>query len=70
MGSSQAAPLEPVVDLRVRLRKKHPCGSDVFVVAGAGADVRLLCEGCGRKIFIERARFAARVKESLGLREA
>ena len=55
-----------MVDLRVRLRKPHPCGSDVFVVIALGADIRLVCEGCGRKIFVERARFSGRVKEVLG----
>jgi hypothetical protein len=51
--------------MRVRLRKPHACGADVFRVTGAGADVRLYCERCGSKIFIERPRFAARVKEVL-----
>jgi hypothetical protein len=51
--------------MRVRLRKAHACGADVFRVTGAGADVRLLCERCGAKIFIDRARFGARVKEVL-----
>jgi hypothetical protein len=60
--------VEPAVDMRVRLRKAHPCGSDVFRVIATGADVRLVCEGCGRKIFVERARFAGRVKEALGAR--
>lgn len=56
-------PLEPVVDMRVRLRKAHPCGSDVFRVGELGADIRLFCEGCGAKIFLERPRFKTRVKE-------
>jgi hypothetical protein len=51
--------------MRVRLRKPHPCGSDVFVVIATGADIRLVCDGCGAKIFVERARFAHRVREVL-----
>ena len=57
--------LAPVVNMRVRLRKPHACGADVFRVGAVGADVRLFCESCGAKIFIERPRFRARVKEVL-----
>ena len=49
--------------MRVRLRKPHACGGDTFVVIATGADIRLLCAGCGAKIFVERARFAHRVKD-------
>ena len=48
--------------MKVRLRKSHPCGSDTFTVVGIGADIRLSCNGCGRKIFVERARFDSRVR--------
>ncbi len=48
--------------MRVRLRKSHACGSDTFTVVGLGADIRLSCNGCGRKIFVERARFPNRVR--------
>jgi hypothetical protein len=57
--------LAPVVNMRVRLRKPHACGGDVFRVGAVGADVRLFCENCGAKIFIDRQRFRARVKEVL-----
>jgi hypothetical protein len=52
--------------MRVRLRKPHACGGDEFVVIATGADIRLLCAKCGAKIFVERPRFARRVKEVLG----
>jgi hypothetical protein len=58
-------PLEPLVDMRVRLRKAHACGSDIFRVGAVGADIRLFCEGCGGKIFLERPRFRTRVMEVL-----
>ena len=57
-----AEPVQPVIGRKVRLRKAHPCGSNVFTVVALGADIRLTCDGCGTKVFIERARFAARVK--------
>ncbi|MEA2647493.1 MAG: hypothetical protein QOE92_2576 [Chloroflexota bacterium] len=57
--------LRPIAGMRVRLRRPHACGTDAFIVASVGADVRLFCIQCGAKIFIERARFAARVSEVL-----
>jgi hypothetical protein len=48
--------------MRVRLRRPHACGSDAFTVVGLGADVRLRCEGCGAKVFLERARWPTRVR--------
>ncbi|HEV3232819.1 MAG TPA: DUF951 family protein [Candidatus Dormibacteraeota bacterium] len=57
--------IEPAVGLRVRLRRPHACGSDVFVVGGVGADIRIFCEGCQAKIFLERPRWKTRVKEVL-----
>jgi hypothetical protein len=56
---------EPVAGMHVRLRRAHACGSDVFSVGGAGADVRLFCAGCGAKVFLERPRWKTRVVEVL-----
>jgi hypothetical protein len=60
-GESNAT-LNPTLGMRVRLRKSHACGSDTFTVIAVGADIRLNCNGCGRKIFVERARFPNRVR--------
>jgi hypothetical protein len=49
----------------VRLRKAHPCGSSDWRITGAGADIRLLCLGCGRRIEIPREEFNRRVKQAL-----
>lgn len=58
----------PEVGMRVRLRKPHACGSDAFTVTALGADIRLRCEGCGTKIFVDRVRFANRVRVVLPAR--
>lgn len=46
------------VDLRVgdriRLRKTHPCGSREWRVTRIGADIGLVCEGCGHRILMDR----------------
>jgi hypothetical protein len=48
----------PVVDFRtgdrVRLRKPHPCGGNTWRVVRIGADIGLLCDGCGRRVLLER----------------
>jgi hypothetical protein len=46
----------------VRLRKKHPCGSDEWEVVRLGADVRIKCLRCQRQVLLERGVFERRVK--------
>ena len=41
----------------VRLRKKHPCGSDEWQVVRLGADIRIKCLGCHRRVLLERGTF-------------
>ncbi len=38
----------------IKLKKKHPCGSDTWEVMRVGADFRLKCSGCGHQIMIPR----------------
>ena len=40
----------------LRLKKKHPCGSDRWLVLRTGMDFRLRCLGCGHEIMTPRAR--------------
>jgi hypothetical protein len=47
----------------VRLKKKHPCGSDQWRVVRLGADIGIRCLGCQRRVLLERAVFERRVKE-------
>ena len=46
----------------VRLKKKHPCGSDEWQVVRLGADIGLKCLGCQRRVLLERGTFERRVK--------
>ena len=52
-------PIRPVLDVRlgdrVRLRKPHPCGAATWRVVRLGADIGLVCDGCGRRVLLERA---------------
>lgn len=46
------------VDLRLddvlRLRREHPCGSREWRVVRLGADIGLVCQGCGHRILMDR----------------
>jgi hypothetical protein len=51
-------PDTPVLELLlgdiVRLRRRHPCGGDTWLIDRLGADIGLRCQGCGRHVLIER----------------
>ncbi len=47
----------------VRLKKKHPCGSDRWQVVRVGADIGIKCLKCQRRVLLERPVFERRVKE-------
>ena len=49
----------------VRLRKKHPCGNDEWLVVRVGADIRIKCLKCQRHVLLERSTFERRVKAVL-----
>lgn len=38
----------------LKMKKKHPCGSDEWEVLRIGADFKLKCMGCLRQIMIAR----------------
>lgn len=50
---------------RLRLRKPHPCGSRTWRVVRLGADIGLVCDGCGRRVLLERRRVEQRLVEFL-----
>lgn len=56
-----------VVGMRVRLRKKHPCGSDEWTVTRTGADIGMVCAGCERRVMLEREEFERRVRQVVSL---
>ena len=50
---------------RLRMKKKHPCGGDLFEVLRAGMDVRLRCLQCGRQILLLRRDTEKNIREIL-----
>lgn len=55
------------MDIRVGdkllMKKKHPCGADVFSVLRIGMDFRLKCDGCGREVMVPRAKAEKSLKK-------
>lgn len=49
----------------VQLRKKHPCGSYAWKVVRVGADIGLICQGCGRRVLLTRGVFNKQLKTVL-----
>ncbi len=58
-------PLKIEVGDRVRLKKRHPCGSYHWEVLRTGADIRAKCLVCGRMIMVSRSYFERRIREFL-----
>ncbi|HEY3164686.1 MAG TPA: DUF951 domain-containing protein [Candidatus Limnocylindrales bacterium] len=38
----------------LRLRRRHPCGGDAWLVDRLGADIGLRCQTCDRHVLVER----------------
>lgn len=47
---------------RVRFRKKHPCGGDIWEIIRIGMDFKAKCSTCGRIIMLPRKKFDKSVK--------
>src|SRR4051794_8494079 len=60
----------PVLDLLlgdvVRLRKKHPCGGQEWLIDRLGADLGLRCQTCGRHVLLERRVLESRLFSFVG----
>jgi hypothetical protein len=51
------------------MRKPHPCGSYEWEVTRIGADIRLRCLTCSRRVMLPRTKFEKRVKAVLNAGE-
>ncbi len=47
----------------VRMRKEHPCGSTDWKVVRLGADIGLVCLGCGHRVLLERRKLVRSMKK-------
>lgn len=53
------------VGTKVIMKKKHPCGSEIFTVTRIGMDFKLKCDGCSREIMIPRKKAEKGIKKIL-----
>ena len=49
----------------VQMRKKHPCGSELFTVLRVGSDVRIRCLGCQRDLTLERVKLEKAIRKGI-----
>ena len=53
------------IDDKVRFKKKHPCGNDIWKIIKIGMDFKAECIGCGKIITMPRKKFIKSVKEKV-----
>ena len=47
----------------LEMKKPHPCGEKTFKVARTGADIKLVCTGCGRTLTLDRVKVEKMIKK-------
>lgn len=57
--------MELKVGMKIRTRKKHPCGGDLWEILRVGADIRIKCVECDHMVMISRGKLEKMVKEIL-----
>lgn len=50
---------------RLKMKKPHPCGGDVFCVLRVGSDVRVICENCRRDMTVGRIKLEKAISRVL-----
>ena len=50
----------------VKMKKAHPCGSDLWEILRTGMDFGLKCQGCGRFVMLPRPKFEKMAKGLAG----
>ncbi len=48
---------------KLKMKKKHPCGSEIFIVSRAGMDFKIRCEKCGHEIMLPRIKLEKNIKQ-------
>lgn len=49
----------------LQMKKKHPCGSEIFEVLRVGSDLRIRCTGCGRDVTVPRVKLEPNIRKVL-----
>jgi hypothetical protein len=54
----------------VRLKRRHPCGGDAWLVDRLGADIGLRCQTCARHVLVGRRVLERRLVEFISRGDA
>lgn len=46
----------------LELKKPHPCGERRFKVMRVGSEIRIVCEGCGRDMVLNRVKLEKAIR--------
>ena len=49
----------------LELKKPHPCGSKQFKIMRVGSEMRVICQGCGRDMNLDRIKLEKATKKIL-----
>ncbi len=63
--SRPSRPLAFQVGDVLELKKAHPCGTNSWQVVRLGADIGLMCTGCGHRLLIDRVKLEKAMKRCL-----
>lgn len=50
---------------KLKMKKTHPCGCDVFTVKRVGIDFKLVCDKCSHEVIIPRTKAEKAIKKIL-----
>ena len=48
---------------KIVMKKKHPCGYDIFTVTRIGMDFKIKCDGCGHEVMLPRVKCEKNIKK-------
>lgn len=48
---------------KIKTKKVHPCGNDIWEIIRLGADIKIKCLKCGRVVMIPRIELNKKIKK-------
>ena len=48
---------------KLLMKKRHPCGNDIFLVKRIGMDFKLVCDGCNHEVIVPRSKAEKSIKK-------
>ena len=57
--------IEYQVGDRLKMKKAHPCGGNIFELLRVGMDFKIRCEKCGHEVMVPRSKIVKNIKSVL-----